>query len=136
MAWFPAQYVPVSTTFEPEAFDFRYIPTFSTDSVLPSGYAGNFNESQLSVLLQQTAMPRTVIVPLSHFYNIPLVSESNRQILGQLINSFNFTNYPDQHGGILTLIQTVPAVNSISAYNPKLGFVEVKFHVDIYNSLV
>jgi hypothetical protein len=136
LTWYPSLITPVATTFEPAAFDLRYISSLSTDSVLPSGYSGNYNESHYNVLLSQSAKPITTIVSLKEMVNIPIVSESNRQCLGQYINSYNYTNYPDTHGGILVLIQSVPSVNTVSTYNPKLGFVEIKFHLELYNTVV
>jgi hypothetical protein len=135
LAWFPSNVSSVPVTFEPASFDFRYFPSYSTDSVLPSGYYGNYNESHYSVLLQQTGAPRRTTFSLKEL-PVYLVNESNRQCLGQMINAYNFTNYASTHGGILSLIQTTPSVNTVAAYNPKLGFIELKFHIELFNSVV
>jgi len=135
LTWYPSNIVSVSQTFEPAAFDLRYIAAYSTDSVLPTGYQGNYNESHYSVLLQQSATPRTMVFSLKELPAY-ITTEGNRQCLGQMINGFNFYNYASSIGGILTLIQTTPSVNTISAYNPKLGFIELKFHIELYNSIV
>jgi len=135
LTWYPANIIPVSQTFEPVAFDFRYFSGYSTPTVLPSGYQGNYNESHYSVLLQQTGRPTTRIFSLKELPSY-ITTEGNRQCLGQVINAYNFTNYPGDHGGILTIIQTTPSVNTIAAYNPKLGFIELKFHLELYNSII
>jgi hypothetical protein len=135
LTWYPSTVVSTQGTFEPAAFDLRYIPAYSTDSVLPSGYQGNYNESHYNVLLQQTARPVTKWFSLKELPTY-LVTEGNRQVLGQMINAYNFTNYASSHGGLLSIIQTTPSVNSVSAYNPKLGFIELKFHIELSNSII
>jgi len=135
LTWYPSNVVSTQGTFEPAAFDLRYIPCYSTDSVLPSGYQGNYNEGHYNVLLQQSNRPITKIFPLKELPTY-LVTEGNRQCLGQVINAYNFTAYPSDHGGILSIIQTTPSTNSVSAYNPKLGYIELKFHLELYNSIV
>jgi hypothetical protein len=133
LTYYPAIVLPVSGTFEPSAFDFRYIAAYSTDGQLPSTYYANYNVAQMSVLLAQTNRPQTVSIPLPREY---LPNEQNRQCIGQLTNAFNFTNYGDQYGGIVTLIQTIPSLNSITAYNPKLGYLECKIVLNCYNNIV
>jgi hypothetical protein len=135
LTWYPSNIVAVQGTFEPAAFDFRYIATYSTDSVLPTGYQGNYNESHYNVLLQQSARPRTMVFPLLELPSY-ITTEGNRQCMGQVINGYNFYNYASSIGGILSIIQTTPSVNTISAYNPKLGFIEIKLHCELYNSIV
>jgi len=135
ITWYPSNIVSTQGTFEPAAFDFRYLAAYSTDSILPTGYYGNYNESHYNVLLQQTNSAKRMVFPLS---NLPsyLVTEGNRQCLGQVINAYNFANYASSHGGILTIIQTTPSVNTVSGYNPKLGFLEIKMHCELYNTIV
>jgi hypothetical protein len=133
MKWFPSVIVPVQGTFEPSAFDIRYIPFISTDSILPSGYYGNYNASTASILLQQTGRAQSWIVK---FPNSPVVNENNRPSLGQFLSCYNVLNYPSQHGGIIAIIQTTPSLNTITSYNPKLGFLELKFYIDVFNSIV
>jgi hypothetical protein len=135
LAWFPSNVSSVPVTFEPASFDFRYFSCYSTDSILPTGYQGNYNESHYSVLLQQTGLPRRTNFSLKEL-PVYLVTEANRQCLGQMINGYNFSNYASSHGGILTLIQTTPSVNTVATYNPKLGFIELKFHIELFNSVV
>jgi hypothetical protein len=135
LAFYPSSINSVSTTFEPAAFDLRYLPAYSTNTVLPTGYQGNFNESHYNVLLQQTTKPFYKRFSLKELPSY-VVSENNRQCLGQMINGYNYANYPGDHGGILSIIQSTPSVNTIATYNPKLGFIEIKFHIEFYNSIV
>jgi hypothetical protein len=135
ITWFPSTYIPVQGTFEPTPFILRYHPNYSTSAVLPSGYSGNYNEGHFKLLLQQTSRPSTFVLPLK---SLPpyLVTEANRQCIGAFVNAYNFVNYPSDHGGLLSIIQTTPTTNSISAYNPKLGYLLLKYHVELYNSIV
>jgi hypothetical protein len=135
LTWYPSNVVSTQGTFEPAAFDLRYFSCYSIDSVLPSGYQANYNESHYNVLLQQSAKPFTKIFPLKELPTY-IVDENNRQCLGQMINAYNFTTYASSHGGLLSIIQTTPSVNSVSAYNPKLGFIELKFHIELFNSII
>jgi hypothetical protein len=132
ITWYPSTILAVTNTFEPSCFDFRYFSCYSTDSVLPLNYYSNYNYSDLSVLLQQTNRPQSKELKLAREY-IPC--ETNRQCLGQLSSLYNFANYGDQYGGILTIIQTIPSLNTISSYNPKLGYLEIKVLASCYNSV-
>jgi hypothetical protein len=135
LTWYPSSIIPVTATFEPAAFDLRYFSSYSIASVLPSTFQGNYNETHYNVLLQQTSRPVTRVFALDQLPTY-IVSESNRQCMGQIINAYNYTNYASQHGGIMTIIQSTPSTNTIALYNPKLGFIEVKYHLEIFNSVV
>jgi len=135
LSWFPTEVQPVSTTFELPTFSFRYFPAYSVDSVLPSGYNANFNKTNIDMLINQTSSQQTRTFILNQLPSY-IVSEGNRQVLGQVINGYNFYNYASSHGGILTLIQPIPSVNSVATYNPRIGTINLKFHCIIYNSVV
>jgi len=134
LTWYPSTIIPVQGTFEPAAFDLRYIHTCSSDTTLGSGYYGNYNESHYNVLLNQSASPRTMKFD---FRNLPYVAnENNYSALGGLMNAYTVNANPLLFGGCMVIIQTTPSVNSISAYNPKLGFIELKFNLELYNTII
>jgi len=134
ITWYPSLVTPVSGTFEPAAFDLRYIHNYASDSVLGSGYSGNYNEAHYNVLLSQTARPRPMTFDLTE---IPfMLNDNNYPCLGSYVNAYAFNSNPQLYGGVLAIIQSTPGVNSVSSYNPKLGFVEIKFRVELINQIV
>jgi hypothetical protein len=135
LTWYPTILTSTQGTFEPTAFDLRYLPTRLSDTTLPSGYYGNYNESHFNVLLQQTSRPIGKLFCLKQMPAI-LSSSQGKQCLGQLVDAFNFTTNYSNMGGILTIIQSTPSLNNVSAYSPKLGFFEIKYELDLYNSIV
>jgi hypothetical protein len=135
VTWYPAQIAPQIGTFEPVAFDLRYMPTKHTDTVLPIGYSGNYNQSHYNVLLQQTAKPVSRLFSLK---NMPYMisSSQGKACLGQLMDATHFALNAPNLGGILTIMESTPSLNTVIGYNPKLGFFELKFQIDLYNTIV
>lgn len=129
--WNPSVILPVTATYEPQPFDLRYVSCYDTDTVLPSGYAGNFNTSHLKCLLSQTNRQQSFKI---HPPAVALMSDSNRQCLGQWISGFNLASYGSQLSGILILLQVVPGVNSVAIYNPKLGYIKCVITMECLNT--
>jgi hypothetical protein len=131
--WYPSTVQSVTSTFEPTPFDFRYFACYANDVSLPSGYSGNFNQTNLSILLSQTSRPQSFT---STFDSLPYLTAENgsRPCLGHYINTV-LLNSATTVGGIITMIQTVPATNSIALYNPKLGYLEIAVRMRCYNSI-
>jgi hypothetical protein len=134
ITWNPAMLVPVSGTFEPTAFQLRHFNYHASSTNLPSGYQGNFNEVHYKVLLSQTNRPVRTVFSLP---SLPLVlSEQAQPCIGQYINGYTFVTYAPNIGGIISIMQSIPALNTIPAYNPKLGFFGFKLHVELLNTVV
>jgi len=129
LKWEPAYYLPVVGVFEVRVFGFKYFEEYSTDSVLPSGYQGNYNKVDYEIVPQITNIFRAKNLTLPRNY---LTSEGNRQCIGQETNVYNFVNYGDQFGGILTLIASTPQLNT-SMVNEKLGSVKITYVVQCFN---
>jgi hypothetical protein len=134
ITWYPALIIPVSGTFEPEAFDLRFQKTTASASSLPTSFSGNYNQAQYSVLLQQTATPR---VWRNNLNTESYLSEQNLPSIGMNMNLYACSQAnPNSFGGSLLLIQTQSSVNTVASYNPKLGFVEIKYELELLNSIV
>jgi hypothetical protein len=134
MTWYPALIQPVTSTFEPVAFDIRHITNYSINTFLPGSYQANYNEAQYSALLQQTSRPRTTIFSLPS--QPVILSDAGYPCIGQYVTAYTFAAAAANIGGTIHIIQSTPSTNTIALYNPKLGFFELKFHVELYNSLV
>jgi hypothetical protein len=130
--WYPNVLAISQGTFEPVAFAIRYYQNYSVDTVLPTGYQGNYNQSHLPCLLQQSNRPQSFALKLPDEY---ICNESNRPNVGQWISAFVFNNYASTLGGIITLTQSTPSLNTVGAYNPKLGELQIRVIMLCCNSI-
>jgi hypothetical protein len=121
--WYPNNLAISQGTFEPVSFSLRYYANSSVDSILPTGYQGNYNQTHMPCLLSQSSRPQSFALNLSDTY---IANENNRPNVGEWISAYVFNNYASTLGGIITIAQSTPSLNTVGAYNPKLGQLQIR----------
>jgi hypothetical protein len=131
-SFLPYDIIPVQGTFELTPFGLRYFSSQANDGQLPSGYFGHANPVNREFLVQQTNRPQsfTCQLPLNYVDSPTLYS-----CFGNLTPVLEFLSSGGSTGGICTIIQPLPFVNTISAYNPRIGTLEVDFEIVLMNSV-
>jgi hypothetical protein len=129
----PKKMPVVSTTFEPSVFGLRYVHNAINDSSLKPNYFGAINPVHKKFLVDQTSTQQ------SFHLSFPDKFYSTAGFLGTMGTAqsvYQYQNDTSNAAGILILIQPEVCVNTISAYNPVIGSIEIDFHITLCNSLV
>jgi len=130
--WYSQAVQVVSKTFELSPFGIRFIRDQNDDSSLPSSYAGHQNPVHLEVLPLQTTRPQTHSFNLatSTVFGPPFAAN-----MGALMSLPYFQNNANSVGGILILVQPQIATNTVTTYNPQIGYIECNLKILLVNTI-
>jgi len=129
----PKKLVAVSSTFEPTSFGLRYVHNAINDSSLKPTYYGAFNPVHKKFLIDQTTTPQMFRLKFpSQYY----ATAGFMGTFGTPQSVYEYQNNVANAAGILTLVQPELCVNTISAYNPIIGFIEIDLTLSLCNSFV
>jgi len=129
----PKKVIAVSGTFEPTSFGLRYVHNAINDSSLKPTYYGAFNPVHKKFLIDQTTTPQGFSLKFpSQYYS----TAGFLGTFGTPQSVYEYQNNSANAAGILTLVQPELCVNTISSYNPIIGFIEIDLHLSLCNSFV
>jgi len=128
----PSYLLPVVGSFEPAPFNFRYYTDKPNENTLPADYYYSSQPVHLRITPNTNVSPSKSIVFDSSITG--LLSVGNIQCCGQLIDFRQFYLNSASTGGIITLNQTVNNINTVAAYNPKVGYLEVRVSLQFVNT--
>jgi hypothetical protein len=124
--WLPSELQPVQGTFQPAAFNLRYLDAYSDDTNLPTSYQVSSMPVNLECLPQQTFRPQLFNIECS---NKARFGEGDSGCLGQLqtVGTFN------GQSGIIVINQPAATINTIASYNPQIGVLKITFQMYLIN---
>jgi len=130
--WYSQAVQVISKTFELSPFGIRFIRDQNDDSSLPASYPGHQNPVHLEVLPLQMTKPQTHSFDLktTTVFGPPFAAN-----MGALMSLPYFQNNANSVGGILTIIQPQLAVNTVTTYNPQIGYIECNVKILLVNTI-